>query len=344
MEKSNSNNEEYPSGQITYSQSVEEMKELIQYLRQFMTPCPNEDITFNLVETIDYYNLSRNFKIKSKSPYNSNELNTFKDNLMIEISTLDSFSNIPTINSIEIEAQSNKGSKFKSPKIYDINGDETSLIGRECIIFIYDNINDLAMFINRNKNLSSIIYCLSINMNFFDTKKWIKSNGLINNSIFYFCFSEIATKAISSATNLKINTLPRVSIIGADGIIREDKFIKNMNIFDLQGDLVNNMGKREFSKEEQAKTEKYIYLENDIKRKLVKSMNIYLKKNGLNDVHFYVKSKICIDKKGIKKIRCYPVFYGEAKEEGRNMILNLISNLNEQQLFYDIQCKVKYTK
>ena len=344
MEKSNPNNEEYPSGQITYCQSVEEMKELIQYLRQFMTPCPNEDITFNLEETIDYYNLSRNFKIKSKSPYNSNELNKFKDNLMIEISTLDSFSNIPTINSIEIETQSNKGSKFKSPKIYDINGDETSLIGRECIIFIYDNINDLAMFINRNKNLSSIIYCLSINMNFFDTKKWIKSNGLINNSIFYFCFSEIATKAISSATNLKINTLPRVSIIGADGIIREDKFIKNMNIFDLQGDLVNNMGKREFSKEEQAKTEKYIYLENDIKRKLVKSMNIYLKKNGLNDVHFYVKSKICIDKKGIKKIRCYPVFYGEAKEEGRNMILNLISNLNEQQLFYDVQCKVKYTK
>ena len=73
-------------------------------------------------------------------------------------------------------------------------------------------------------------------------------------------------------------------------------------------------------------------------------MNIYLKKNQLNNVHFYVKTKISIDKKGIKKIRCYPVFYGEAQEEQRNMITNLICELNKQQLFYEIQSKVKYNK
>ena len=72
------------------------------------------------------------------------------------------------------------------------------------------------------------------------------------------------------------------------------------------------------------------------------SMNISLKNYGLNNVHFYVKSKICIDKKGIKKMRCYPVFYGEASSQGKNMIDNLINILNGQQLFYEIQCKVKY--
>ena len=111
-------------------------------------------------------------------------------------------------------------------------------------------------------------------------------------------------------------------------------------MFDLQRDLINNTGKREYNSEELAKTEKYIHLENETKRNLVKSMNIFLEKNVINDANFYAKSKICIDKKEIKKIIFYPAFYGEAKEEeGRNTSTNLISNLSEQQLFYDIQYK-----
>ena len=230
----------YPEGQVTYSQSVEEMKELIPNLINFMTPCPNEDITFNLVETLDQYGLRRNFKIKSKSTINNaDELNKFKDKLMIEISTLESFTNIPTINSIEMEAQSSKGKQFKFPKIYDINGDETNIMGKECIIFIYDNIDDLSVFLNKNKNSNSIIYCLSINMNFFETKKWIKNNGLLNNRTFYFFFSDISLKSLNSSTNLKIGSLPRIAIIGADGIVHEDKLFKNLNMFDLQRDVIN---------------------------------------------------------------------------------------------------------
>ena len=117
--KAESKTSVYPEGRVTYSQSVEEMKELIQNLKNYMAPCPSEDITFNLVETIDYYNLRRNFKIKSKSSLNkADELNKFKDNLMIDISTLESFTNIPTINTIEIETQSSKGKQFKSQKYY----------------------------------------------------------------------------------------------------------------------------------------------------------------------------------------------------------------------------------
>ena len=65
---------------------------------------------------------------------------------------------------------------------------------------------------------------------------------------------------------------------GADGILHEDKLVKNLNMFDLQRDLINSTGKREYNNEELAKTEKYIYLENETKRYLVKSKNIFLRK------------------------------------------------------------------
>ena len=57
-------------------------------------------------------------------------------------------------------------------------------------------------------------------------------------------------------------------------------------MFDLQRDLINNTGKREYNSEELAKTEKYIHLENETKRNLVKSMNIFLEKNVINDANF----------------------------------------------------------
>ena len=85
------------------------MKGLIQNYGNILTSCPNEDIPFNLEESIDYCSLVRNFKIESKSSLNNEyKLKKLKDNLMIDISTLESFINIPTINSIEIETQSSK--------------------------------------------------------------------------------------------------------------------------------------------------------------------------------------------------------------------------------------------
>ena len=337
---------EFPVNEIKYSQSVEEIKQLVQYLKEEMKPCPSEEIVFNLIEIVDYYGLKRIFKIKSKNQVNNNEaLNKFKDNLLTEISYLETFTFIPTVNYFKIEKKTNKGNIFKFPKIYDINGDEITLgnSGSETIILLYDNLGDLISFINRNKNSNLIIFCISINMNFFETKRIIKNNGLLNNKIFNFCFTEISAKALNFATNLKLENLPRIAIIGSNGAIKEDKCIKNVNSFDIQKDLINNIGKKEYSSEDQAKIEKFISFGNELKRKIVKSMNIYLKNKGLNDVHFYVRSKICIDKKGIKKVRCYPIFYGEAKKESRNMVNNLISILNEQQLFNDIQCKVKYS-
>jgi uncharacterized protein YqkB len=178
-------------------------------------------------------------------------------------------------------------------------------------------------------------------MNFFETKKWIKSNGLLNNTHYLFYFTEINKKSINSSTNLKLCNLPRIALIN-NGVISEDKGIKSVNAFDLQRDFINMIEQKGQSSGDQSKIDKWLYLENDNKRKVVKSMNIYLKNNGFNDVHFYVKTKICIDKKGIKKVKCHPVFYGEANISNKNLIDNLIYILNGQQLFYEIQSKIKY--
>ena len=188
-------NPELPIKEMKYSQSVEELGKLIPSLKERMKQCPSEDIIFNLIETIDYYGLIRHFKIKSKSEKNdANSLETFKENFLTDLSTYDSFIVIPTVNAIQIETKSNKGNKFNPPKLYDINGDEfgpENFNGQQIIVFLYDNINDLTSFIMRNKNNNCIIYCIGINMNFFDTKKTLKNNGLLNNKIFNFCFTEI---------------------------------------------------------------------------------------------------------------------------------------------------------
>lgn len=336
---------ELPIKDVKYSQNIEEMKIVIDFLMERMKSCPSDDIVFNLVETVEYYSLKRNFKLKTKSEKNdSDSINKFINNFLTDISCLETFIVIPTINQLELETKSSKGNKFKSPKVYDINGDEVDLENngnKEIIIFLFDNLNDLNAFISRNKNTNLTVFCLCINQNFFETKKCIKNSGLLNNSKFYFYFTDICMKDINRDTNLKLKNFPRIAYI-ENGVIKEDKCIKNVNIFELQRDLIDNMAGKGNKIDEQAKIDKFIYLENENKKNVVKSMNIYLKKNGLNDVHFFVKSKICIDKKGIKKTRCYPVIYGETSKEGRNMIENLITILNDQDLFFEIQCKVNY--
>ena len=334
-----------PVKEMKYTQSLDEMKPLISHIKDQMMPCPKDDLIFNLVEKVDYYSLIRNFTLKTKSPQNNNEtLNKFKDNLLTDLASLESFIVIPTINSFEVEGQPSKGNNFKAPKVFDINGDEAALdtaSPNQYYLFFFDNVTDLGTFIARNRNINIMISCVGINMNFFETKKWIKSNGLLNNTHYLFYFTEINKKSINSSTNLKLCNLPRIALIN-NGVISEDKGIKSVNAFDLQRDFINMIEQKGQSSGDQSKIDKWLYLENDNKRKVVKSMNIYLKNNGFNDVHFYVKTKICIDKKGIKKVKCHPVFYGEANISNKNLIDNLIYILNGQQLFYEIQSKIKY--
>lgn len=339
--KNNMKSMDFPNQETKYQQVVEEMKQLIPYLSDEMKSCPMDDLAFTLMETVDFYSLKRNFKLKSKLSINDNTTKEFKQKFLTNLSIFDTFVVIPINNkkSIYLETKSNKGNKFRSPKVYDINGDEGLIpsIQGEVYLFLYDNISDLNLFIKKNNNNNLICFCLGINLNFFETKKWIKNTGLLekNNFSFYFITSKSETD-----TNLKYYNLPRKVVIGPDNVILEDKNIKNLSDFDFTKKSKNNFN--DINNNDINDSTSFIVLENNNKRKIVKAINIYLKSAGLKDVHFYVKSKISIDKNGIKKSRCYPAFYGEASKSEKGMVDNLISTLNGQELFKDVQNKVNY--
>ena len=351
---------DFPIKETKYQQVVEEVKQLIPFLIEEMKSCPSDDLYFSLIETVDFYSLKRNFKFKSKQTKAcfDNSVIKFIEQFISNLSVLDSFISLPdpSINSIPIETISNKGNIFKPPKIFDINGDEgllnLNIKNQENFLFIYDNINELDLFMqnnNINSNSDFTCFCIGIDVNFFETKKWLKNNGFINNknSCFYFYFlHKDKEKGKENNTNIKLNNLPRIVHIDNNNIIKVDKSVKDLQKFEVIDLIYKDKNKNKDNFKEEEKNSNFVFLENDNKRKIIKAINIYLKEAGLNEVHFYAVNKICIDKNGIKKNKCYPAFYGETNKVGKNMVDNLVDTLNQQELFKGVQNKVnyKYTK
>ena len=211
----------------------------------------------------------------------------------------------------------------------------------EKVFYFYMNINDLNLFLEKNQNMKIACFCLGVNLNFFEQKKYLKNHGYLNRNNLYFYFTEFEGNKPNFNTSLKLTNLPRALFVDSDNIIREDKYIKNIYNFNIERDLINYYENKSNKNEDQIKKDSnFVLLENENKRKIIKAMNIYLKEAGLDNVHFYVKSKISIDKKGIKKTRCYPVFYGDTNKEGKELVDNLIKELNGQELFHDFQNEV----
>lgn len=342
MEESKPNSD-FPNEETKYQQTVEEMKQLIPFLKEEMKSCPNQDLVFTLIETVDFYSLKRFFKLKSNSTSSNNKpLSQFKETLLANISNLDSFIVIPKKNSFALDASNNKGNQFKSPKVYNLEGDESVIDfgSGESILFLYDNTSDLNLFLEKNQNMKIGCFCLGVNLNFFEQKKNIKQHGYLNRNNLYFYFTDNDSTKSNNSTNLKLNSLPRALYVDSDNVIQQDKVLRNLHSFNLEKDLINNYDKQNKSEEQKTLDSNFILLENENKRKIIKAMNIYIRDAGLNDVHFYVKSKISIDKKGIKKTKCYPVFYGDTTKVGSELVDTLIHELNKQELFHDIQNKV----
>ena len=339
LEETTNQNMDFPNEEIKYQQSMEEMKQLVPYLKEEMKFCPTENLIFTLIETVDFYSLKRFFKLKSNSDSeHESVLAQFKESLLTNISLLDSFIVIPRKDSLNFDTVKNKGNVFKSPLVYNIEGDEVNIDieNEEKILFIYNNISDLNIFLEKNKNSEKKIICLGVNPNFFEQKKILKKNGYLNkNNLQFFFFNNE-----NQNTELIMNNLPRLIKIEANNIISEDKSIKNNN-FEIEKIIENkkeNANKK--NDEYRKKDSNFILLSNEHKRKIIKGINIYLNEIGLKDVHFYVKSKISIDKKGITKTRCYPIFYGDSTKEGNDLINVLIKSLEAQDLFHDIQNNV----
>lgn len=339
FEETTNQNMDFPNEEIKYQQSMEEMKQLVPYLKEEMKFCPTENLIFTLIETVDFYSLKRFFKLKSNSDSeHESVLAQFKESLLTNISLLDSFIVIPRKDSLNFDTVKNKGNGFKSPLVYNIEGDEVNIDieNEEKILFIYNNISDLNIFLEKNKNSEKKIICLGVNPNFFEQKKILKKNGYLNkNNLKFFFFNNE-----NQNTELIMNNLPRLIKIEANNIISEDKSIKNNN-FEIEKIIENKKEDANKKNDEYRKKDSnFILLSNEHKRKIIKGINIYLNEIGLKDVHFYVKSKISIDKKGITKTRCYPIFYGDSTKEGNDLINVLIKSLEAQDLFHDIQNNV----
>lgn len=332
----------FPNEEVKYQQKMEEMKQLVPYLKEEMKSCPVDDYIFTLIETIDFYSLKRYFKLKSNSTsLKDPNLSKFKESLLTNISSLDSFIVIPKKNSFDLNAVKNIGNEFKSPPVYNIRGDEDNINieGEEKILFIYANMNNLNIFLEKNKNSDRKIICLGINPDFFEQKKILKKNGFLNKNNFQFFF--IRSEKDGPSLEINLNNLPRLLFIGADNIISQDKTIKDINYIDLEKLISNSNEDKKFQNEERRKKDSnFILLDNENKRSVIKAINIYVNEIGLKNVHFYVKSKINIDNKGITKTRCYPIFYGDASKEGKELIDMLIKALDGQELFHDMQNKV----
>ena len=339
LEETTNQNMDFPNEEIKYQQIMEEMKQLVPYLKQEMTFCPSDNFIFTLIETVDFYSLKRFFKLKSNSDSeHESVLSKFKESLLTNISLLDSFIVIPSKDSLNFDKVKNKGNVFKSPLVYNIDGDEVNIDieNEEKILFIYNNIPDLNLFLEKNKNSEKKIICLGVNPNFFEQKKILKKTGFLNKNNFQFFFFNNENQH----TELIMNNLPRLIKIESNNIISEDKSIKNNN-FEIEKIIENkNEGANKTNNEYRKKDSNFILLSNGHKRKIIKGINIYLNEIGLKDVHFYVKSKISIDKKGITKTRCYPIFYGDSNKEGNDLINVLIKSLEGQDLFHNIQNNV----
>ena len=339
IEETTNQNMDFPNEEIKYQQIMEEMKQLVPYLKQEMTFCPSDNFIFTLIETVDFYSLKRFFKLKSNSDSeHESVLSKFKESLLTNISLLDSFIVIPSKDSLNFDKVKNKGNVFKSPLVYNIDGDEVNIDieNEEKILFIYNNIPDLNLFLEKNKNSEKKIICLGVNPNFFEQKKILKKTGFLNKNNFQFFFFNNENQH----TELIMNNLPRLIKIESNNIISEDKSIKNNN-FEIEKIIENkNEGANKTNNDYRKKDSNFILLSNGHKRKIIKGINIYLNEIGLKDVHFYVKSKISIDKKGTTKTRCYPIFYGDSTKEGNDLINVLIKSLEAQDLFHDIQNNV----
>ena len=61
MEEVKSNSSDFPNEETKYQLIVEEMKQLIPFLKEEMKSCPTQDLVFTLIETVDFYTLKRFF-------------------------------------------------------------------------------------------------------------------------------------------------------------------------------------------------------------------------------------------------------------------------------------------
>ena len=314
---------ETPRTKLTLEKKQENLSELLEIIKNEMKQFPNELIISEIIENISLNGINRKFEIKGQIPLNSSSsLNELKDDLYSSLTMTNSFFDIDDNESWKIEETQGKGQKFESPNLYDINGNICSikLNQCDCIIFIYENDDDLNYIIDKIKNIPIIFVCKT--KNFFQKKKHLIENGNLNQFSHYF-FSENDDNVFNKFK------LPRLIILNEKGQVYENKSLNNINEIDS---LENNLLYTKENEDNEYYNLNSFLLNADNKTKLdiIYKINRELEDANFHNVNFEIDSSCKIDNKGVFAMRAIPIFKGVAEKKREKDLKKFIDSTESE--------------
>ena len=314
---------ETPRTKLTLEKKQENLSELLEIIKNEMKQFPNELIITEIIENISLNGINRKFEIKGQIPLNSSSsLNELKDDLYSSLTMTNSFFDIDDNESWKIEETQGKGQKFESPNLYDINGNICSikLNQCDCIIFIYENDDDLNYIIDKIKNIPIIFVCKT--KNFFQKKKHLIENGNLNQFSHYF-FSENDDNVFNKFK------LPRLIILNEKGQVYENKSLNNINEIDS---LENNLLYTKENEDNEYYNLNSFLLNADNKTKLdiIYKINRELEDANFHNVNFEIDSSCKIDNKGVFAMRAIPIFKGVAEKKREKDLKKFIDSTESE--------------
>ena len=330
----NSSNLPTPKIEITLKKRQENLSELIPIIKNEFKSCEFDSITSEIKENVSINGIKRKFEINGQIPLkNALELNEFKNDLFSSLTNTNSFFDIDDNECWKIEETQSKGQKFESPKLFNIDGNETNikLPQKDCIIFIYENNNELNYIIDKIKKIPIIFVCKT--NNFFQKKKeLIQNNNLFDYEHYFFSDNDKAFK------NLK---LPRIIILNDKGQIFNNRSLNNLNEIDT---LENNLlysPEEDIDNEYENLNSWWLNANNTIKMNVIYKINKQLDDSGFNNIDFEINTSFKIDNKGIYAMRAIPVFNGFLPKNKEKDLKKFIDSTQTEGNFEKIKNLVK---
>ena len=320
-----------PDVETSYTKNIENMPELINIISEQLNQSPNQSISIILNEKVNIDGIKRDIEINGQIPKKfENSVLNFKDDLFSTLTSTKSFYDINDEKCWKIENLPGKGNKFESPKVYDINGNESiiNLNGNNYDgVFIYDDEKDFELFKNNIKNLN--IICICKTNSFFQRKKKLINEGCLNQYPHYFVNGK--------NEDFKNLDLPKIIIVNERGIVYLNYKLDKEKIKDFENNIIySNDGKSENLNE-------WLFNgDNEQKLNVVRKINLYLRNKGYNNVNFSLNSKSIIQKNNNIIRETVPTFTGVVPMNMKEDYEKIIREISRDLQFENSLNNVKY--
>ena len=313
----------------TYLKDIENLDNLIEIISTQMKDSPTNNIIASIREKVNLKGIKRDIEIKGQIPDKYNEsINQFKDDFLSTITSTKSFFALNDIKCWNIENTYGQGNKFESPEVFDINGDETTidLKGNDGIIFIYENPEDFEVLKNNVTKIN--IYCICKTDDFFERRKYLIENGLINLYPHFFIEPD--------SNSFKGLKLPRIIILNENGVVFENKPITHEKIIQFENKLL-------YRQDDTFDLKNYWFFiaDNKTKKDIINIINQQLDKSGFNKVYFSVESFADISRDKVKS-KSIPIFEGLVDKNKKGDFEKCLSTLLKDTKFENVKKNINY--